>query len=425
MGRHRRVVSIFLVMIFAVFSMGQLNPEEEFELILFWEKPDPYPPVWLDGMDKDTLSKLLDAGNLQWYEPRPDKDKWEAVVGMKVHAPHNKVWEVITDYPALCKILPLTYLACETEYRKGNEVKNNQKGQTTVLKFAYKYDIIDIVTEDPPFHHHVDTIEGLEKRQLDIILIPVDGGKNTMMFMRYYLNMAALGISMQAVMAVLPMTEPPTAVGAANYHSRAYKNEAEKRVGYKALAKPLPLDMTDLDLKTLKMIDERGGGIIRETLDGKTIDALSYKVINAKPETVWDVITDFDNYENIFTGSSCKVESKNGNEVILTQETSKFSVLIFSFGYELHAKYTLDPPYHLSYKAIDGIYEGSHGEFNIVPIENGQKTLLFHSVGLNLEKDNGLTARIAKSGAFPLENMLNAMGAQSSLARIRMAAENK
>ena len=128
--------------------------------------------------------------------------------------------------------------------------------------------------------------------------------------------------------------------------------------------------------------------------------------------------------EEIFTGSSCKVESRDGNEVILTQETSKFSVMVFSFGYELHAKYTLDPPNHLSYEAFDGIYDGSHGEFNIVAIDGG-KTLLFHSVGLNLENDNGLTARIAKSGAFPLENMLNAMGGQSALMRVKMAAEKR
>ncbi len=409
-----------------VLAMGAgLNPEEEFRLILNWEKPEPYPPPMIEGMDHDTLDVLLNAGNLQWYEPRPEKDKWEAVVGLKIHAPPEKVWEVITDYPALCDIMPLTYLSCETEYRKGNEVKNNQKGQTTVLKFAYKYDIIDIVTEDPPYHLHVLTIDGLDNRELDMILLPADDGKSTLFFMRYYLNMAALGVSMQAVLKVLPMVEPPTAVGAANYHSRAYKNEAEKRVGYKPPPQPEELKIDKLDLKTLRRIDEMGGGLIRETPEGKIIDALTYKFIDAPPDIVYQVMTDFDHYEEIFPGSKCTVEERTEDSVLLYQTTSSFSILIFSFGYDLHSRYDLKPPYEMTYRAIDGKYEGSHGRFRILPLEGGKKSLLFHNAGVSLEKDTSLTARIMKSGAFPAENMLNMMGAQAALVRIRLEAEKR
>jgi len=423
MARSKTIgIAALLALTLLLLGVG-LNPDEEFRLILTWQKPAPYPPPLLAGMEVKTLNRLLDSGNLQWYEPRPEPDKWEAVVGLKVHAPAQVVWEVITDYPALCRIMPETYLACETEYRKGNEVKNNQKGQTTVLKFAYKYDIIDIVTESPPYDHHVLTISGLEKRELTVKLIPINDNE-TLLFMRYYLNMAALGYSMQAVLAVLPMIEPPTAVGAANYHSRAYKNEAEQRVGYKPPREPKPLEtISGFDLRTLGIIDEHGGGLIRETPEGKIIDALAFTIINAPPERVWEVITDFDHYEQIFPGSASKVESREGNQVTLYQTTASLNVLIFSFGYELHARYTLDPPHHLSYVAIDGLYEGSHGDFQIQPLENGKKTLLFNRGGLNLEKDQGLTARIIKSGAFPLENMLDMMGAQAALARIKYTAE--
>lgn len=424
--RRGKIIFTAAVTAMALLSLGTgLNPDEEFKLILTWKKPVPYPPPTIAGMQVETLSRLLDSGNLQWYMPRPEPDKWEAVVGLKVHAPHQVVWDVITDYPALCRIMPDTYLACATEYRRGNEVKNNQKGQTTVIKFAYKYDIIDMVTEDPPFHHHVLTVGGLDKRELDVILVPVNGGAETLLFMRYYLNMAALGYSMQAVLAVLPMVEPPTAVGAANYHSRAYKNEAERRAGYKPLPEPRPLDLSNLDLATLKKIDEHGGGLIRETPQGKILDAVAFTFISAPPARVWDVLTDFDHYEQVFAGSECKVESRDKNQVTVLQKTSSFSVLIFSFGYELHSRYTLDPPYHLSYEAIDGTYQGSHGDFRLIPIENDKQTLLFHRAGINLTKDNGLTAQIAKSGAFPLENMLDMMGAQSALAHLKREAEQR
>lgn len=403
-----------------------LNPEEEFARLLQWEAPKDYPRPTLEGMDIDTLSIMLDAGNLQWYEPRPEPEKWEAVVGLKVHTPAEQVWEVITDYPALCEIMPLTYLACETEYRDGNTVKNNQKGQTTIIRFAYKYDIIDIVHEDPPYHHHVNTIEGLENRELDVILVPVKNNTETLLFMRYYLNMAALGLSMQAMLAIMPMTEPPTAVGAANYHSRAYKNLAEKRFGYKPAPQPGQLQVEKLDLKTLRIIDDKGGGMIRETPEGEIIDALGFEFIDASPEIVWDTITDFDHYSDVYIGAEMEVISREGNQVEVLQRSPSTSVFIFQIeGFEFPARYTLNPPYELSYYAYEGMYEGSHGKYRILPVDGGKRTLLFHVAGMNLDRDNSLTARIFKSGAFPLKNMLLVLGAQSTLERVREAAEKR
>lgn len=65
------------------------------------------------------------------------------------------------------------------------------------------------------------------------------------------------------------------------------------------------------------------------------------------------------------------------------------------------------------------------GELRLKPLENGTKTLIFGSGGINLDKDDGLISRIAKTGAFPLENMLNMTSAQSLLAFIRIEAEKR
>jgi len=426
--KARKKTCVLLLTLVAALSLGPaFDPEEIFKRILTWEKPVNYPPPMLEGMDVDTLSALLDSGNLQWYEPRPDPDKWETMVGLKVHAPPEVVWEVITDYPALCKIMPLTYLACETEYRKGNEVKNNQKGQTSIIKFAYKYDIIDIVTEDPPYNLHVSTIEGLEDRELTMLIIPTEDKNTSLFFMRYYLNMAALGYTMEAMLKVVPTMEPPTAVNANNYHSRAYKNEAEERVGYKAPLKPKPLDnISHLDLDTLRRIAKMGGGLIRETPQGEIIDALTFTFIDASPERVWEVLTDFEHYVEIFNDEYMKIESRDKNQLIVLEKKQPFSVLIFSLDrLELHARYTLEPPSKLSYYAIDGLYEGSYGDYRILPIENEKNTLLFHTSGFNFEKDTSLTARILKSGAFPMKNMFCVLGAQTSVANVRREAERR
>lgn len=432
MGRRFETVSrktALAALIFAALLLqGQStfpDPKEEFRLLLEWKKPGNYPPPLLEGMDVDTLSTLLDSGNLQWYEPRPTAEKWEGVVGMKIHAPPEVVWDVITDYELQCEILPDTFLECKTEHRNGNEVGNRYKLQTTVIMYDYIFDMIDQVREDPPCHLHINTVEGgLKGRELDLKLVPVDNGAHTLFFMRYFAEAGGLGIAIKLAVTVLPMIEPPTAVGAANYHSRAYKNEAERRVGYKPSAKPLPLKFDNLDLATLRIIDQRNGGIIRETPDGRIIDALTFDFIDAPPDKVYAMIVDFDKYEKIYPGGSIEVESRKGNEIIVYQKTTPLKIFIFEFmAIEMHSRYTLDPPYHASYVAIDGKYEGSHGDFRIVPLEGGNKSLVFVSAGVNLERDEGLFSRIAQSGAFPLENMLNMMGAQSALAHLRGEAE--
>jgi polyketide cyclase/dehydrase/lipid transport protein len=222
----------------------------------------------------------------------------------------------------------------------------------------------------------------------------------------------------------MPMAEPQLSIAGANYGNRAYKNEAERRAGFKPPREPKSLDITDLDVDTLRLIDQGNGGLIRETPQGQILGTLAYTFIDAPPETVWEVITDFDNYENIFS-ADCEVESKDGDQVTVNQKTASFTVLGMDFGYELHSRYTLDKPDHLSYVAIDGDNEGSHGDFKIMPIDGGKKCVLFGVGAINMEKDNGLIARIAKTGAFPLEVMLDMTLVQSTLARLRVEAERR
>ena len=420
-------LALSVLFIIAFLSLGaQLNPEEEFSLILDWQKPKVYPPPMLAGMKIATLNIMLESGNLQWYEPRPEKDAWDGVVGQKVHAPIAVIWEIAMDYELQCKIMPQTFVTCQTQSRNGNQVTNVYRIKTSVIMYSYNFDMVDSVVEDPPTSQHIETLEGgLKGREIDLLLIPVDDGANTLVFMRYYGSMRSLGASMRMALTVLPMVEPPTTVGAANYHLRAYKNEAEKRVGYQAPAKPRDLEIDSLDIPTLRLINKGNGGLIRETPEGKLIDVLTYTFIDAPPERVWEVATDFEHYAEIFPGSSAEVESRDGNTVLMRSSMAKFSVLIFDFGYELHSRYNLNPPTEFTYFTVDGLYEGTHGGLRLMPIENGTKTLLFATAGLNLDRDTGLVARIIKSGAFPVENMLNMIGAQSTIAHIKREAERR
>jgi hypothetical protein len=74
------------------------DPLEEAEAMWTWTEPAVYPQPIPGDMDIDTLSVLLDSGNLQWYMPRPEQGEWDAIAGMKIHAPPELVWKTLTAY---------------------------------------------------------------------------------------------------------------------------------------------------------------------------------------------------------------------------------------------------------------------------------------------------------------------------------------
>jgi carbon monoxide dehydrogenase subunit G len=427
----RRSFRLFVCLAVGTFLLAaeqgrDFDPDEVFKIIMRWEKPDPYPPPMLEGMDIATLSIMLDSGNLQWYEPRPVEESWDGVVGMKVHAPADVVWEVMVDHELQCVIMSDTFDSCKTESRNGNEVRNVFKIHTSVFMYSYNMDMVDVVKEDPPYHMHIDTVEGqLTGRELNILLVPIENKAQTLLFIRYYGPLRGIGSAMRLVMAVIPQAEPPTSVGAAIYHARSYKNEAEKRVGYKAPRKPKSLKIENLDIRTLRLINDRNGGLIRETPEGKSIDALTYTFADAPPERVWEVATDFEHWTDTFPNSQSEILSIDGNTVVTRQKMTSYSVLVFDIGFEMYNQYNLEPPHHLHYESIDGTYRGSGGDLRLMPLENGTRTLMFGTGSVNLEHDDGLVSRVAKTGAFPLENMLNLVGAQSLLAYIRVEAERR
>jgi uncharacterized protein YndB with AHSA1/START domain len=375
-------------------------------------------------MDVDTLSVLLDSGNLHWFEPRPEPDDWNVVAGIKVQAPPEVVWEVITDYDLLCRIMPDTYVECRNIERGDNRSRNYFKFQVSMVMFNYNLETVEMVEEYPPDRLIMSTIAGRPERVVEILLTPVENNAHTLILSRCYTNFSSAGVAVRLALEALPAAGPQNAIAAANYSNRAYKNEAERRAGITAPQKLKPMAIKNLDIPTLRMLDQNNGGLIRETPQGKIIGVLAYTFIDAPPRTVWEVMTDFDNYSEIFS-AECRVESRNGNRVTVNQSTPSFMVLGMKVGYQLHTRYTLEPPDHLSYVAIDGANKGSHGDFRIMPLDGGEKSILFGAGGMNMEKDDRLFARIAKSGAFPLENMINMTIVQSNLARIRLEAQRR
>ncbi len=417
------LAAVFFAAIFL--SGATFDMYEAMDRIWEWKKPDPY-PYPLEELDAETLSVLLDAGNLQWYEPRPEKGQWDAAVGMKVHAAPQTVWSVITDYEAPCRIMSKTFLECKSERVSDDKVKNEYKIITRVLEFGSTFDMIDEVTEKPPYFQRIETVEGgLEGRVVTITLIPADGGKTTLAFMRYYASMRSLGLAMRAVLAVVPAAEWPVAAASANYHLTTHGMEAERIEGYRRPEKPGDLKHDKLDMETLARLARFNAGLIRETPEGKTVDGLAYAFIDAPPGVVYGILEDLEHYDENLQNQKTAVEKREGNKVWVTQKITSQSVLVFTFSYEMHALYQLDPPYHVSYRAIDGTYEGSTGDFRIVPLDGGERCALFCQIGINFERDSALTTRIIRSGDYPFSTVMDLIAARTYLNSIKPLAEKR
>jgi hypothetical protein len=424
---HKYIVPILLILCLSFLLLGaRKDPLEESKKLWSWTQPEAYPQPIPGDLDIETLSIMLDSGNLQWYMPRPEEGNWDSIVGMKVHAPRELVWEVLTDYEDYPNIMPDTLLVYYFGSRDDNKINHSWDAKTSVINFEFNYKIVDQLTEEPPRHLHVDTVDGgLKGGKIDYYLVPVDKGKNTLIFIRYFPHIKSLGVSIRTVLAVIPTMEWPVSASAANYIVRSIRNKAERLAGYTPPPEPGPLKYHALDVETLRMLDRYSTGLIRETPEGKTINGMNYRFIEAPPSLVWDVLMDFDNYQE-FKQGEFEVIKREESQLLLRQKAATFSILIFSFGgMEMNNLYTWEPPDHLSFRTVDGLYEGSMGDYQIVSVDGGKGTLLFNTIGLNFEKDTSLTTRMMQSGAFPFNTMMCVTMASGNLTEITEEAERR
>jgi carbon monoxide dehydrogenase subunit G len=416
------------ILVFAIglFPLASLCEDSEPPLLMEWYAPPPGGKIGIiDGLDLDTLEALAESGVIQYFQPRAEEGRWDVVVGMMIHAPADVVWEVATDHPALCGLLPDSFDSCKLVSKEGNVTTMDYRLHTSVLKFSFDLDIIDRIIEDPPYKWHIDTVEGsLKGRELDLLLIP-RGDDRTMAFLRYYGSMRSINVLVRMVLALIPDFESPVYASASTYHMRSYKNAAEKRAGYTPPKTYAPVDYSRLEAKTINRLCAWYGGLVRETKDGKTINAMAFTSMDAPQKLVWEVMTDFEHYDEYFPDSKTVVEKRDKHGLVMRQSVKSLDVYVFSFGFDLHAQYAFEEPERMSWKTIDGLYKDSMGEFELVPYDNGQKTFVFATTGVYTKRDDSLTMKIVKSGEFPFESMVNLFFSRDVLTQFKKEVERR
>jgi carbon monoxide dehydrogenase subunit G len=424
--KHGKWPSLFLAAAVLSGLPGLGGAAEEAMPIMIWTPPPAGAKVGIyQGMDADTLAALAASGTLQYFQPRKEKGMWDVVIVMLIHAPADEVWKIATDYPAMCRLLPDTIDQCELVSHEGKQTVMRFKAHTSVLKFSFNMEMTDVITETGPYQWHLATTEGdLKGREVDLLLVPRPDG-TTLAFLRYFGAMRSMGGLVYLAISLIPDLETPVYASAASYHLRGYKNEAEKLSGYVPPAQPAAIDFAALDPKTLEQLCRWNAGLIRETRDGKVINAMAFSDMAAPPDHVWAVMSDFEHYDGFFPDSTTVVEKREGNEVVLHQSVKAFSVLVFSYGFDLHCRYQLDPPRRMSYETLDGTYKGSYGDFTLTPWDNGRRTFVFATIRSAIENDQGLSARIVRSGAFPFDAAVNLFFARDVLNKFKAEVERR
>ncbi len=110
--------------------------------------------------------------------------------------------------------------------------------------------------------------------------------------------------------------------------------------------------------------------IFLERNDDDIIDVSGSIYIRSVPETIWTIITDYDNLaETMPRVRKSRVVEENGNSKIVEQ-TSKTGVLFFKIKFSTRVAITEAFPDSVSFKLLSGDFETFDGKWVLSPYEN-------------------------------------------------------
>lgn len=108
-----------------------------------------------------------------------------------------------------------------------------------------------------------------------------------------------------------------------------------------------------------------------ETKSGK-IYAVEKTVINAPPQAVWKVLTDYANAADVFPYlEKCEVIEDLGATKLVTH-VIRPTTMFAPFEYVLELKET--PPYLLEFKRVRGAFKHNSGYWKLEPLDEGKQT---------------------------------------------------
>jgi len=139
-----------------------------------------------------------------------------------------------------------------------------------------------------------------------------------------------------------------------------------------------------VDLETIeKLLKEGEVLIIKESGPGERFKYVSAGVlINAPPEKVWDIITDYERYpEFVPDCEKAEVEPGDAENTVHTKFTVavKFSILKFRVWYTLRQVHQKSR-WRIDWNLKEGELAQNVGAWELIPLEEGKLTAAFYSL---------------------------------------------
>jgi ribosome-associated toxin RatA of RatAB toxin-antitoxin module len=129
-----------------------------------------------------------------------------------------------------------------------------------------------------------------------------------------------------------------------------------------------------------KSVDAGSQKVTEEVINGKTF-CVVHEVIKAKPEAVWQVLTDYSNATKVFPQlKKCSVVADHGTTKILKHQVAPSGTL-GTYEYIIELKETA--PKALEWHRMSGAFKEVDGFWKLEPIEGGHSTLVTYSAYVN------------------------------------------
>lgn len=176
-----------------------------------------------------------------------------------------------------------------------------------------------------------------------------------------------------------------------------------------------------LDGSTLEVLLKKGELILIEEEDGKLKYIYYAIIIDAPLDKVWQVITDFESYPNFVPGCKiCKIIKKHGNDTTVASAV-EFKFMVISTTVVYNTKYILKKPELIIF---DTEKNKETGSFKLIPIDEGERVVLFRTKETRDLKKFGWVAKLLISQKPEMEVPLQVSPIRINIKAIKDQAES-
>ena len=368
----------------------------------------------LEELDPRLLERLAALGIVQQLRTWPDSPIQEATTLALVQAPPDKVWKVFLDFDNRPRILPEIYTACRIVEQKPNELITEESFQMSVPPFTWNLQgthhyWIDRQKRQVDFEMIAGNLKGSKGR---LTLIPAGQGEATLVIFRHYGEWREIDWKASLFLKYSPQFSIPADLSEGIALIRGLRREAEAGLA-KTYHQPPPWREVSRDV--LEAMSAHRLYIHQEKADGEPLCSAAAWKIRASREEVWKVVTDFeqwDKYQNQ-VGVKNKILERKENRVRLVQELSYKVFYIFGINVEIEYEYNLSRPERIVFHSPDPLYPDTHGEWNLIAMEEGLGAYLVLSANIYTQKATGESKMFGEAkNPMPVREAQNMMAIQ-------------